>query len=263
MMHLPMHVLLLKASFEPGNCKQWIESLENPVERSQAETEYSYFSGSDMVFSVSDVKMFNSNFIRTSIFPSEGERLFLCYLMAYKAWRKSEYERVIGIIEGVFWFYPNIFPLLFVYLYLTASASAVNLKDVKRAEEYFQNAWNLAKQDDFLLPFSQMHGSLQGMIEKFIRKENPELYQKIMKMAVIFFQNNQAMDIGYELYQTAMGRLTGKEYAVAELASQGWSNQEISEYFEISIRTVKCHMTTIFNKLNINNRFELLGKLPH
>ena len=263
MNQLPMPILLFKASFEPGTCKQWIASLKNSAERNQAESEYSYFSGSDMIFPISDVKTFNRNFSRVNTISNEGERLFRCYLMAYKAWRKAEYKRVIGITEAIFLFSPDTFPLLFLYLNLTAAAAAANLKDFKRTELYFQKAWHFAKQDDFLLPFSQMQGSLQGMVEKIIRKENPEAYKKIMKITTWISQNEYSKDTEHELYPIAMNRLTGREYAVAKLASQGWSNQEISEYFEISIRTVKYHMTTIFNKLDISSRRKLLGKLPH
>ena len=55
--------------------------------------------------------------------------------------------------------------------------------------------------------------------------------------------------------------LTGVEYAVAFLAGQGWSNQEISDYFCISVRTVKYDMTDIFNKLNVDCRQKIAGLL--
>ncbi len=57
--------------------------------------------------------------------------------------------------------------------------------------------------------------------------------------------------------------LTGMEDAVAQLAGLKWSNQEIADYLEISLRTVKYHMTSIFNKLNIQNRKELIEKFSH
>jgi len=41
------------------------------------------------------------------------------------------------------------------------------------------------------------------------------------------------------------------------LANRGWTNKEISEYLEITPRTVKQHLTCVFNKLNIENRKQL------
>lgn len=51
--------------------------------------------------------------------------------------------------------------------------------------------------------------------------------------------------------------MTGMEYAVAFLAGLGWSNQEIGDYFDVSVRTVKYYMTAVFYKLNINSRQEI------
>ncbi len=47
------------------------------------------------------------------------------------------------------------------------------------------------------------------------------------------------------------------EYAVAQLAAKKWSNQEIADYLGISLRTVKYHMSSVFNKLGIDSRREL------
>ena len=41
------------------------------------------------------------------------------------------------------------------------------------------------------------------------------------------------------------------------LASRGWTNQEIADYMKITLRTVKQHMTCIFNKISISNRKQL------
>lgn len=56
--------------------------------------------------------------------------------------------------------------------------------------------------------------------------------------------------------------LTGMEYAVALLAAKKWSNQEISDYLEISLRTVKYHMSSVFNKLGVDSRKELEEIMP-
>ena len=51
--------------------------------------------------------------------------------------------------------------------------------------------------------------------------------------------------------------LTTTEFTIAMLASRGWTNQEIADYMQITPRTVKQHMTCIFNKMSISNRKQL------
>ncbi len=53
-------------------------------------------------------------------------------------------------------------------------------------------------------------------------------------------------------------QLTEREKEVAIAVSQGLSNRNISEQFEISERTVKTHLTSIFAKLDIKDRVALV-----
>jgi len=52
-------------------------------------------------------------------------------------------------------------------------------------------------------------------------------------------------------------KLSKKEYEVAKLIALGNSNQEIADFLDISERTVKSHLTTIYEKLNIKDRLSL------
>ncbi len=51
--------------------------------------------------------------------------------------------------------------------------------------------------------------------------------------------------------------LTQREQAVAHLVAQGASNREISETLGISEKTVKAHLSSIFQKLDIRDRLQL------
>ena len=58
------------------------------------------------------------------------------------------------------------------------------------------------------------------------------------------------------LSQTA-GLLSRRELEVARLAAKGWTNTQIADQLFISVATVKRHLATVFEKLNINSRREL------
>jgi DNA-binding NarL/FixJ family response regulator len=47
------------------------------------------------------------------------------------------------------------------------------------------------------------------------------------------------------------------EFTIAMLANRGWTNTEIASHLNITVRTVKQHLSSIFNKLNICNRRQL------
>ena len=56
--------------------------------------------------------------------------------------------------------------------------------------------------------------------------------------------------------KTEQGSLTSKEKAVTYCLAEGLSNQEIAEKLHISIHTVKAHLESIYEKLEVNNRLQ-------
>lgn len=52
--------------------------------------------------------------------------------------------------------------------------------------------------------------------------------------------------------------ITKTEFRVIKLITAGESNKEIAEKLSISEKTVKAHISSIFEKLNIHNRYQLM-----
>lgn len=184
----------------------------------------------------------------------ESVRMFGCYLMAQEAYLQGKFEKSLGIIETVFAIRSQNYPILFIYLYLVAAADAMHLKQIELGKKYFMKAWDYAKPDGFIEPIAQYHGLLLGLVEVCIRESDPESYKRIVEAKKRFGRGWMKIhDIGME----REFRLTGMEYAVAMLAKHKWTNQEIANYLNLSVRTVKYYMTSIFTKLNIKSRKEL------
>ena len=55
-------------------------------------------------------------------------------------------------------------------------------------------------------------------------------------------------------------KLTSREVEILNLAAEGMSNQEIASSLKLSLRTVKAHLTNIFNKMNCGSRTDAIVK---
>lgn len=55
-----------------------------------------------------------------------------------------------------------------------------------------------------------------------------------------------------------MDSLTKREKEVALLVAEGLSNREIAEKLCIAVKTVENHLTSIYNKLEIKSRAQLM-----
>lgn len=58
-----------------------------------------------------------------------------------------------------------------------------------------------------------------------------------------------------------VSRLSSRETDVVEALRKGLSNKEIARRLEISERTVKAHLTSVFQKFGVEDRLQLLLKL--
>ena len=54
-------------------------------------------------------------------------------------------------------------------------------------------------------------------------------------------------------------RLTERETEVLDLLSNGWSNSRIAEELHVTERTVRFHLTNIYEKLNVGSRAEAIS----
>jgi DNA-binding NarL/FixJ family response regulator len=81
---------------------------------------------------------------------------------------------------------------------------------------------------------------------------DPEVTRKLVERLAGMSRGTEKRESG--------GQLTARELEILKWAARGLSNKELSEKLFISLRTVKAHMTNIFNKLGCSSRTDAIIK---
>ena len=187
---------------------------------------------------------------------TKGMQLWGAYVLAHKAYLVKDYQRSLGIVQTCLMTCSKTYPIAMIYLNLVAAMDLINMKETEKAKIYFMKAWEISKPDDLIEGIGEHHGLLQGLIEACMKKDYPEDYARIIDITYKFSSGWRRIH-NPDTNEDVADNLTTTEFTIAMLANRGWTNKEISEYLEITPRTVKQHLTCVFNKLNIENRKQL------
>lgn len=79
----------------------------------------------------------------------------------------------------------------------------------------------------------------------------PELTSALIK-------NTKDISLNEDAQELIEKRLTPKEIEVTHLILKGLTNSAVAEQLDITVRTVKAHVSAIFTKLHINDRVSLV-----
>jgi DNA-binding NarL/FixJ family response regulator len=124
------------------------------------------------------------------------------------------------------------------------------------------------------LPIQMVRLGAQGVVQK--KKAPEELRKAIQKVhegkeiwldrqsLTILINERQSQSGGRwpsTVQESRLELLTDREVEVVALVSKGHKNKEVGERLFISETTVRHHLTTIFHKLKVRNRFELIAHL--
>lgn len=81
----------------------------------------------------------------------------------------------------------------------------------------------------------------------------PEFVNNLIKhVAVMEFERNE---------DDIISRITTREYEIGLLVAEGLTNKKIAEITGITERTIKAHISSLYQKLNVNNRVSLALKI--
>lgn len=187
---------------------------------------------------------------------TKGMQLWGAYVLAHKAYLVKDYQRSLGIVQTCLMTCSKVYPIAMIYLNLVVAMDLMNLKETDKAKVYFMKVWEISRPDNLIGGIGEHHGLLQGLIETCMKKDYPEDYARIINITYKFSAGWRRIH-NPDTNEDVADNLTTTEFTIAMLANRGWTNKEISEYLEITPRTVKQHLTCVFNKLNIENRKQL------
>ncbi len=185
-----------------------------------------------------------------------GIRMFALYVNAHYTYLQKDYQKSLGIVEATLNMQLEEYPIPSIYLHLVAVMDYMSLKQMDKAKEHLLAAWEIAKPDDLIEGFGEHHGLLGGMLEAIIKPEYPQDFKRIIDITYRFSAGWRRIHNPYTGHDVA-DNLTTTEFAASMLAARGWTNKEIADHMNISLNTVKWHITNAMQKLNVESRQEL------
>ncbi|MBE3022408.1 response regulator transcription factor [Campylobacter sp. RM13119] len=91
---------------------------------------------------------------------------------------------------------------------------------------------------------------------KTIQEDKAWLYPEFIQEMITEMTSGQKNDL--EVNESSLANLSEREKEMAQLIYEGLSNQKISEQTGITLRTVKAHTASIYNKLGVKDRIGLV-----
>ena len=185
-----------------------------------------------------------------------GLRSFALYVQAHFLYLQGDYGKSVGVVEATLDMGAAQYPIPAIYLHLVAVMDYMSLRQTDKAQEHLLSAWKIAGPDDLIEGFGEHHGLLGGMLEAVIKPEWPEDFRRIIAITYRFSSGWRKVHNPVTGHDVA-DDLTTTEFAASMLAARGWTNQEIAEHMNISLHTVKRHISAALQKLGISQRKEL------
>ncbi len=182
-----------------------------------------------------------------------GMKLWACYILAHKAYLEKNYEKCLTTAELSLELSPEVYPISTVYLHIVAAMALANMKRMNEARQHIDEAWKIAQPDELIEAFGEHHGLLQGLIETYFKNSAPEYLERILAITYAFSASWRRIH-NPETGHDVADNLTTTEFTVAMLFNRGWVVKEIAEHMDMSERTIKRHIASIYNKLGISDR---------
>jgi len=179
----------------------------------------------------------------------------LCYLM-----HEGEFAKMTGLSEAACQSLPQDAVFTDSLLSLLAAIGNINMGNQARSEEYMKHAAELLLADGMVYLLAVYHWMLQEKTEGLVRNQYPEHLSRFLEIKERFLAGYTNLNAGISQSELPVD-LTEREREVALLAASGLRNSEIAGRLFVSESTVRAHLRTIFQKLDIDRRARLAEKL--
>ena len=186
----------------------------------------------------------------------DGLKLWSCYLLAHKSYLEKNHCGSLAIAELALSMNAKLYPVPAIYVHLVAAMDLMSLKRVEEATRHIAQAWALAQPDGLIEPFGEHHGLLQGLIERFFQKSDPDAFEKIIAITYSFSAGWRKIHNPIAQHEVA-DNLTTTEFTIAMMYNRGWTAKEIAAYMSLSPRTITNAIQVIYQKLGISGKREL------
>ena len=173
---------------------------------------------------------------------------------------QGEFTKLIGTAEALL---PQIGvgkPFIRYFLLILSAVGHILTGNREEAESLIKQALEIALPDGILFPLAAYSWLLQGLADELIQREHPTHYERFKEIKDRYGE-------GWSTLQNSIfpnelpADLTQREYEVALLVAEGLRNGEIADRLVVTESTVRAHLRSIFQKLEIDRRSKLAEKL--
>jgi LuxR family maltose regulon positive regulatory protein len=173
---------------------------------------------------------------------------------------RGEYTRMLGILHAIREAMDPYPPLGSALNHILTAICQFMTGDRRRAVESLEHALCEAMPDGFVYLFAVYHSLLQGQPEVYVRKNHPEYLPRYLEIKDRFHKGSEKLRTAL-IPDSLPDSLTAREREIAILAAKGLKNSEIAEKLVVTENTVRTHLHSVFQKLDIDKRTKLAEKL--
>lgn len=165
-------------------------------------------------------------------------------------------EQAIGVTEAALSLLQNRGSVAEGYLWMMLAMARLYAKNIQAAKQAIHRAMDIFLPKGFLSPIAEYVSQMMGLIEQCLQEQYPKLLPDVLKL----YQDmsNRWRDAHNVLANERLTTLlTRREYQVAVGIVTGMSNQQSANQLGISLSTLKGHLQSVYQKLQITSRKEL------
>lgn len=185
-----------------------------------------------------------------------GLKTYFGYLLALRLLRSGHPAEAVGMAYTFQTLIGPKFPISRVRLHLISACANITLSRISVARHEFEEAWTLKDDYHIIMPFVELSYPLLGLQRPYGLKAGQNEAAHVRAITAVRSEGWYALRRMLGLPTVTQG-LTQLELQTAGLAAIGWRNKEIAAHLAISENTVKHQLSSVYQKLGLQNRSDI------